>query len=143
MNVKRAKVILVLVGVFLALLYGFAITSHFMHHQKTNPQTQSAPSLPSGAIYASQASNFVGQLKTVQFRVGYTYTDAEGTEFFDQCTNYQNGFVVTIYASDVGRFSIDPAFNYDNQTIDVTGTITVYDGYVEILNPERIQLATQ
>jgi hypothetical protein len=141
MTTNRAKTILVLAVVLLALLYGFAIANHFMHHQNTSSKTQGTFSLPGGAIYASQASNNVGQLKTVQFHVGYTYSDAEGTEFLDQYTNYQNGFVVTIYSSDVGQFPIDPALNYDNQTIDVTGVISIYDNYVEILNPSKIILA--
>lgn len=141
MTAKRAKGILVLVAVSLALLYGFAVASHFTPRRGATSKTHETSALPRGTIYASQALNYVGQMKTVQFHVGYTYTDAAGTEFLDQYENYQSGFVVTIFASDVGRFTVDPAFTFDSQTIDVTGVISSYDGYLEILNPIRIGLA--
>ena len=91
-------------------------------------------------ITGSQAWNHIGQFETVKFYVGYTYTDASGTEFLDQYVNYQNGFVVTIYATDLSAFSFDPSAACLYQTIEVSGYVSTYDNFVEILNPDSIKI---
>ena len=105
----------------------------------TQPPTTTSPQ-PS-VISASDASSFIGQTKTVRFHVAYTHTDSAGTEFLDQDVDYTQGFIVTIFSSEVANFPTDPASTYDGQTIDVTGPISTYDGYTEILNPTRIQVS--
>jgi hypothetical protein len=93
-------------------------------------------------ITAAEAPSFLGETKTVRFHVGYTYTDSDGTEFLDQYQNYSSGFIVTIFASDLAHFSVDPASTYGGDTVDVTGTISTYNGYCEILNPTSIAVAS-
>jgi len=89
-------------------------------------------------ILASQASNYLNQVETVRVHIAYTYTDSAGTEFLDQYVNYASGFVVCIFSSDLFNFAADPASTYGGSTIDVTGLVTTYNGYVEILNPTNI-----
>lgn len=91
-------------------------------------------------ITGAQARNHIGQFETVKFNVAYTYTDSSGTEFLDQYVHYQNGFVVTIYASALGSFSFDPASACLYQTIKVSGYVSTYANFVEILNPVAIQI---
>jgi len=91
-------------------------------------------------ISAEEASSHVGQYETVRFNVGYTFTDSSGTEFLDQYKDYKSGFVVTMFTSNLSNYSVDPASTYLGSTVDVTGTISSYGGYVEILNPDKISL---
>ena len=51
---------------------------------------ESVPSTTS-FITPSRAPEHIGQVETVRFRVGYTYTDANGTEFLDQYRDYASG----------------------------------------------------
>ena len=112
----------------------------------TNGAVNSAPAIPHSnektkTISGAQAWNHVGQLETVEFHVAYAFTDNAGTEFLDQKVHYTQGFVVTIFASDLGRFTSDPVSSFDGQTIEATGTISTYGSYVEILDPVRLRLA--
>ena len=91
-------------------------------------------------ISAEEASSHIGQYETVRFNVGYTFTDSSGTEFLDQYQDYKSGFVVTMFTSNLSNYSVDPASTYLGSTVDVTGTISSYGGYVEILNPDKISL---
>ena len=97
-------------------------------------------SVGSTSISAAQARNFVGQYETVKFNVGYTYVDSNGTEFLDQYQNYQSGFVVTIFSEYLSGFSFDPATTCLSQTVEVSGYVSVYNGFVEILNPASIRV---
>jgi hypothetical protein len=109
----------------------------------TTTTTPIAPTVPSGAYIApSAARGDLGKTETVRFYVARTYTDADGTEFLDQCQNYASCFVDTIYASDVANFTSDPATTYLYDKVDVTGTISYYGGYYEILNPTNIQVVS-
>ena len=92
----------------------------------------------SSYISPSDASNYVGQYETVRFNVGYTFTDSAGTEFLDQYQNYATGFVVTIFSSELRNFSVDPASTYEGSTVDVSGMVSTYNGYIQILNPDSI-----
>ena len=93
-------------------------------------------------ITPTEAWSRQGEFETVRVKIMYTYVDSADTEFLDQFTNYTSGFVVCIYASDVANFSLDPASSYQGDTIDVSGTISSYDGYLEILNPTSIVVAS-
>ena len=108
----------------------------------TGTSTTTSTTSSANYITAAQASGHVGQFETVRFTVGYTFTDSAGTEFLDQFQAYSTGFVVCIYSSDLGTFSVDPVTVYMGSTIDVTGMITTYNGYVEILNPNAITKVT-
>jgi hypothetical protein len=103
--------------------------------------SQSNTPASKASITPSQARRDVGRLETVQFHVGYTRTDGAGTEFLDQYQNYRLGFVVTIFSSDVGNFPQDPASTWQGHVVDVSGTISIYDGFTEILNPSSITAA--
>jgi len=104
--------------------------------------TTTATNPTSNIISAAQASNDIGDYETVRFTVGYTDTDANGTEFLDQFQNYTQGFVVCIFSSDLPNFSIDPASTLEGKTIDVTGLVSSYNGYTQILNPSSIDVAS-
>ena len=92
----------------------------------------------SSYISPSDASNYLGQYETVRFNVGHTFTDSAGTEFLDQYQNYATGFVVSIFSSDLRNFSLDPASTYEGSTVDVSGMVSTYNGYIQILNPDSI-----
>ena len=102
-----------------------------------NATTTTASPTPS-YITPSEVPQHIGQVETVRFKVGYTYTDSSGTEFLDQYQDYTSGFIVTIFASSLGNYSVDPASTYLDTTVDVTGQISSYGGYDEILNPMSI-----
>ena len=91
-------------------------------------------------VNATQAGNYLGQVRSVRVHIDYTFTDPAGTEFLDQFVNYASGFVVCIYSGDLGNFTTDPASAYQGDTIDVTGTVSSYGGYFEILNPTKIKV---
>jgi len=93
---------------------------------------------PVSYMTTGQAIGHLGQYETVRFKVGYTDTDNNGTEFLDQYKNYTSGFVVCIFSSDLSNYSSDPASTYLGETVDVSGMVTTYDGYIEMLNPVRI-----
>ena len=92
------------------------------------------------SISAVQARNYVGQYETVKFNVGYTYVDSNGTEFLDQYQNYQSGFVVTIFSEYLSGFTFDPATTCRSRTVEVSGYVSIYNGFVEILNPISIRV---
>ena len=123
-----------------ALLFSAGISLSACGSNSPAPDISQTPTTQSGPIDPSQASNYLGQYETVRFTVGYTFTDSAGTEFLDQYQNYTSGFVVTIFSSDLGNFNVDPASTYLGQTIDVSGVVTTYNGYVEILNPTNISV---
>jgi len=127
---KRKKRLLYFV---VALVVCFILVRLVEQINGYSSRTQSTSSF----ISAVEATNHVGEYTTVRLHVGYTFTDNAGTEFLDQFQNYKNGFVVTIYQSELSNFAFDPA-SLSGTTVDVTGTITTYDGYIEILNPESI-----
>lgn len=112
-------------------------------HSKENASTTTVrTTTTTGLAYipAPQAVNHLNQFETVRVNIAYTFTDSAGTEFLDQYANYTSGFVVCIFSSDLANFPVNPATAYWGSTIDVTGLVTTYNGYVEILNPSRIQV---
>lgn len=113
-------------GIFLS---GCGVSTH-----ATNQKISDSSSY----ILPSDAYNHIGQYETVRLNVAYTFTDYAGTEFLDQYQNYATGFVVTIYTSDLSNFSVDPASTFEGSTVDVSGIISTYHGYVQILNPDSI-----
>jgi len=99
----------------------------------------------SGRAYLtpSEAMAHLGSIQTVRFNVGYTYQDHNGTEFLDQYADYLSGFVVGIYPNYLYRFSFDPASFCLYRSVDVTGTLRWYRGFLEILNPLEITVVKQ
>lgn len=104
----------------------------------TSTTVSKSKAAPPSYIVPSQVPNFDGKYETVRFHVANTYTDANGTEFLDQYVSYTSGFVVTIYSSNVYNYPSDPATEFAGKTVDVTGAISYYDDYYEILNPSAI-----
>jgi hypothetical protein len=74
----------------------------------------------------------------VQFRVGYTYVSATGNSYLDQFENYTSGFGVWIPAG--YSFGAAAVNTYQNETIQVSGTITSYEGapQIEVTSPSQI-----
>ena len=99
----------------------------------TGPTSPPSKGTFSKAISPAQAWDHVGQTETVRYYVSYTGSSSAGTEFLDQYQNYTSGFITTIFANDVPSWPNDPGITYLDHTIIVTGTISVYNGYVEII----------
>ena len=138
---KRRGIVLTIVAVIALFVYIIERTLPKTSPSAAAPTTVLPSSSPSETISPSQAWSHVGQTETVQYYVSYTGSSSAGTEFLDQYQNYTSGFITTIFASDVPSWPIDPGATYLDHTINVTGTITVYDGYVEIVAYEPNQIS--
>jgi hypothetical protein len=90
---------------------------------------------------ASQAANEIGQSGCVQFNVGYTFVSSAGNAYLDQYQNYSSGFEVWIPAG--YSFGSSATTQYANETIQVSGTISSYEGapQIEVTDPSQITLA--
>jgi hypothetical protein len=108
-------------------------------NQVTSIGTYVAPAAPS-CYTASQAANEIGQTGCVQF-VGYAYTSSKGEMYLDQYLSAPYGFSVWIPAG----YSFGPSVlsKYSGQNINVSGTITSYEGEpeIEVTSASQITLA--
>jgi hypothetical protein len=99
-----------------------------------NPQTTN-----SNCITPAQAKKKAGTATCVQF-TGYADKSGKGQMYLDQQTSYPYGFSVYVPAGS----SFGPALlsSYSAKLIDVTGTITQYDGEpeIEVTSPAQIRL---
>lgn len=104
----------------------------------STPQT-TQPSTPS-CVSAGQATNEEGQNGCVQF-TGYAYTSSSGQMYLDQSESAPYGFSVWIPAG--SSFGPSLLSKYSGESIDVTGSITNYNGEpeIEVTNASQIQLA--
>jgi hypothetical protein len=92
-------------------------------------QTTSSPPTPS-CLTASQSWNEIGQTGCVTF-TGYAYTSDSGQMYLDQdSSNYSDGFSVWIPSGE--SFGASILNQYSGVPINVSGTITQYDGAPEI-----------
>jgi len=94
----------------------------------------------------NQASNYVGQVVTVEGTIVYTYYSSySGTSFLDFHYPYQGYFYSVIFSSDVGNFKCSITNFYLNKQVRITGTIQLYNGAPEIIvsSPSQIQVAYQ
>ena len=116
----------------------------------TTGGTQPPPVTPPQWISSStnvvsylQASNYVGQSKTVEGKIVRTYASSKGNVFLDFHDPYQGYFEVTIFSSDVMNFPFSPVSFYLNKEVRVTGTIELYQGAPEIIvhSPSQIEVA--
>lgn len=108
-------------------------------NSSTTQQPTTQQSTPS-CIPASQAASQEGQNGCVQF-IGYAYTSGSGQMYLDQSTSAPYGFSVWIPAGTSGGSSL--INQYSGQNIDVTGSITNYNGEpeIEVTSSSQIQLA--
>jgi DNA/RNA endonuclease YhcR with UshA esterase domain len=108
----------------------------------TNTSGGSSNQLPYGVISPKEAWSQIGKTETVRYHVSKTASSNSGTEFLDEKLNYKSGFVTVIFSNVLDRFPLDPAVKYEGKTIDVTGVIKRYGGYVEIqaFDPSQIHL---
>jgi len=142
-NLNRFKTLSMPRYLLFVIIAIFLVITGIVYSSTQTPAELQISSGRSGNTFVTpqQATLNPGTVQTVRFHVGYTNTDSNGTEFLDQYVNYRTGFVVVVYPNYLYRFSGDPAFEYLDSTIDVTGMVTWYDGYLEILNPFSISLA--
>ena len=89
-----------------------------------------------------QATNYVGQSKTVEGTIIRTYV-SKGTVFLDFHDPYQGYFVAVIFSSDVKNFPFPADSFYRNKEVRITGTIQLYQGAPEIIvhSPSQIEVA--
>ena len=129
---------LAFLAVWMVVLYFYSHAQHSAQSVNTTTTTSASTTLS-----AAQAWNAIGQEATVQFSVGYPYTSTAGDEFLNEKQNYLSGFTAVIYRSELSNFQTDPVTEYGNSTVDVTGTITQYEGHPEIIvsEPSQIQAA--
>jgi hypothetical protein len=91
-------------------------------------------------IQYTQAGSYVGQSKTVEGTIVYTYIYGSNV-FLDFHYPYQGYFYAYIPSTSNFRFS--PASFYLNKEVRVTGTIVLYNGTPEIIvySPSQIEVA--
>jgi hypothetical protein len=94
----------------------------------------------SSCYSASQAAGEEGQSGCVQF-TGYQYTSSRGSMYLDQSTSAPYGFSAYIPAG--SSFGPSLLNEYSGKLVDVTGSITSYDGEPEIVvsNASQVTLA--
>lgn len=112
------------------------------------PQVQipTAPASSAGdkteAIDYTQATNFVGENKTVQGQVVKVYYSAKSdTTFLDFCSSYQGcPFSSVVFSSDKSKFG--NINQYEGKTVEITGLIKTYKGSAEIIlnSPSQIKI---
>jgi len=102
------------------------------------PSRSSASSTNGNCLTASQSWNEIGQTACVQFTVGSVYTSASGQHYLDQYSDYASGFSVWIPSN--YSFGQGLVGQYNGDRVDVTGTITSYDGaqQIEVTDPSQI-----
>jgi hypothetical protein len=66
------------------------------------------------------------------------YTSSTGQNYLDQYSNYSSGFAVWIPSE--YSFGQNLVNQYDGEAIDVSGTITLYDGAPQITVTEPSQI---
>lgn len=99
------------------------------NHNNSDIQSSNSSSSTPSCFTANQAANEIGHTGCVQF-TGYAYTSSKGEMYLDQSLSAPYGFAAYIPAG----YSFGPgALNqYNGQSIDVTGTITSYEGEPQI-----------
>lgn len=105
----------------------------------TTTPAQTAPSI-SSCSPVSDAASMEGSTGCIQF-TGYAYTSSRGEMYLDQYSSAPYGFSAYIPAGT--SFGPSLISQYSGQPVDVTGTITTYDGEPEIIvtNSSQIQPA--
>ena len=94
------------------------------------------------AIDYTQATNFVGNNKTVQGSVVKVYYSAKSdTTFLNFCSSYSGcPFSSVVFSSDKSKFG--DINQYEGKTVEITGLVTTYKGSAEIIlkNPSQIKI---
>ncbi len=94
------------------------------------------------AIDYTQATNFVGENKTVRGKVVKVYYSAKSdTTFLDFCSSYQGcPFSSVVFSSDKSKFG--DINQYEGKTVEITGLVKTYKGAAEIIlnNPNQIKI---
>lgn len=95
-----------------------------------------------GAIDYTQATNFVGENKTVRGTVVEVYYSAKSdTTFLNFCSSYQGcPFSSVVFSSDKSKFG--NINQYEGKTVEITGLIKTYKGSAEIIlnSPGQIKI---
>jgi micrococcal nuclease len=96
-----------------------------------------------GTICPEDALNYAGKHKTVRFFVEKSY-DSGKAVFMNSKRNFKDddNFTAVIFKASRHRFKPHPADLYWGKTIDVSGTIKLYDSRAEIIlnNSSQIQI---
>jgi micrococcal nuclease len=96
----------------------------------------------SNCISASDAWNYIGEEKCVEYYVASPFRSGKGNVFLNEKRDYKNGFTVWIPSNSVNNFSGDPISEYGYKTIQVSGQIRMYQGHPEIIvnSPSQIKV---
>jgi len=159
-GVKKLSILLLLLILFLLSGCAYKIVqddsgnsgNQGLIKQESEPLTPQAqtPAEPTSsvgdkteAIDYTQATNFVGENKTVRGQVVQVYYSAKSdTTFLNFCSNYQGcPFSSVVFSSDKGKFG--DLNQYEGKTVEITGLVKSYKGSAEIIlkNPSQIKIA--
>jgi hypothetical protein len=122
----------------------YSTSSSLLHWSSTStsPEKQKWTGSNANVISYTQAASYVGQVRTVEGTIVYTYVSG-GTVFLDFHFPYQGYFYAVIFASDTSSFKFSPNSFYLNKEVRITGTIQLYQGSPEIIvrSPSQIEVA--
>lgn len=121
---------------FCAILVGATRLTH--RAQQTPMAVMPAAAMPTGTVAASQAQNHVGQHITVEGVVSEVHASANAT-FIDIGGRYPDEtFTGVIFGDDESGFS--DLQGLEGKTVDITGTVKLYNGRPEIVLTSKDQL---
>lgn len=93
----------------------------------------------SGCMDIKDAGTHTGEAGCVQGRIVRVFTSRGGNTFLDFCTDYRScPFTSVIFSSDRGKFGDLGALA--GHRVELTGSITTYDGRAEIVIRDPTQL---
>lgn len=132
-----AGVIILAVGIG-----GIAYGIH-KHNQSLNFVGEPSSNGTASCVSADQAAASEGKSTCVELTVGYTYVSAAGNAYLDQYDGSgANGYGFSVWMPSSDTFGSSATNQYANKAVDVTGTITKYDGEpeIEVTDPSQITL---
>lgn len=122
-------------------LYFLSYSGNTDKQQATSLLTLQKTVSSRSAINFLEAPNHIGEYVVISGLVGNVFTSNKGTNFLNFCPNYKTcPFSAVIFNSDAYKFSNVRA--YESRAVEISGTITTYQGRAQIIikDPSQIKL---
>lgn len=138
-NYNKGFVKILIISIVVSLVL-FAIGNYFPLQKNIN-DTHSSQNIQSTTNDANvsweDAYNHIGEDVTLEGKIVDSYQATESTgspTFLDMGASYpdDNRVTIVIWEEDLYNFDGDPEAMYMNETVEVTGTLTTYDGVAQI-----------
>lgn len=136
----RMVVSIILIALVIGgLIYFSNSRSNINQHSEASlsvPQKQ----FPNGPVINFwEASSHIGEYVVIHGLVNHVFVSNQGTIFFNFCPNYKTcPFSSVIFNSDAHKFLDVRA--YENKAVEISGTITIYQGRAQIIIKNNSQI---